>query len=229
MGQVPVLYLLIGKNGRLGRHLQRYLSCLDLPYRAWGRADGPLPLDGVTHTLLALPDDAIEPFLASHPGLQGTTVVHFSGSLVTPSAWGAHPLMTFAGGGYGIEDYAAIHFVVDADAPPLGELLPGLPNPWHRLDPQLKARYHAECVLSGNFTAMLWAHFFQVLEGQLGLPRSAALPYLRRVAANLESEEQPLTGPLVRGDRATVERNLRALEGDPYQAVYTSFVEAYAR
>lgn len=228
MGQVPVVYLVIG-DGRLSRHLQRYLAGLELPYRVWTRADGPLPLEGVTHTLLAIPDDALVDFVQAHPEVSRTTVVHFSGSVVTPLARSAHPLMTFTRQPYSMDEYRTIHFVIEADGPSFAELLPGLPNPHHRLDSALKARYHAECVLSGNFTSMLWAHFFQVLEHKLGLPRSAALPYLRRVAANLETEEQPLTGPLVRGDRATVQRNLEALEGDPYQAVYTSFVEAYAR
>ena len=171
MGQVPVLYLLIG-NGRLSRHLQRYLSCLELPYRVWRRGDGELPLEGVTHTLLPIPDDALEGFLTGHPELKATTIVHFSGSFVTPLAWGAHPLMTFTHQLYTLADYASIHFVVDADAPAFENLLPGLPNPHHRLDPRLKARYHAECVLSGNFTSMLWSHFFQVMESKLGLPRS---------------------------------------------------------
>jgi 2-dehydropantoate 2-reductase len=226
VGQVPVLYLLIG-NGRLSRHFQHYFRCLDLPFRVWTR-EQPLDLQGVTHTLLAIPDDAMAEFLQSHPEIHSTIVVHFSGSFVTSLAWGAHPLMTFSHQLYTLADYQAMHFVVDSPAPPFAELLPGLSNPHHRLDPELKARYHAECVLSGNFTSMLWSHFFHIMEQKLGLPRSAAVPYLRRIAANLEAEENPLTGPLVRGDRATVARNLQALEGDPYQGVYSSFVQAYA-
>lgn len=229
MGQVPV-YLLIG-NGRVSRHLQHYFSQLQLPYRVWsrnGEAELSSLLDQSTHVLLCIPDDALLSFLEAHPALQEKTVVHFSGSFVTEMAWGAHPLMTFSHQLYRLEDYQSIPFVVDTPAPPFSELLPGLPNPHHRLDPELKARYHAECVLSGNFTSMLWSHFFQVLEKRLGLPRSAALPYLRRIAANLEAEENPLTGPLVRGDQLTVQRNLQALEGDPYQGVYSSFVQAYA-
>jgi len=236
MGQVPgegsPLLLLIG-NGRLSRHLQHYFQLLGgPPFRVWTRHLGtPVEeaLEGCSHSLLLIRDDALLDFLHEHPRLQSTTVVHFSGALATELAWGAHPLMTFGTELYNLEDYQQIHFVVDHQAPGLEQLLPGLPNPYHRLDAGLKERYHAECVLSGNFTSLLWSHFFEVLEGKLGLPRRAALPYLRRVAANLESEFPALTGPLVRGDQGTIERNLRSLEGDPYQRVYSSFVEAYQR
>lgn len=231
MGQGPTRYLLIG-NGRLSRHLQHYFGHLHLDFQLWTRHDSrPLrdALQGCSHALLLIPDDALLDFVETHPELRGVTTVHFSGSLATPLAWGAHPLMTFSQALYPVSDYRDIHFVVDSEAPEFASLLPGLPNPHHRLPSSLKARYHAECVLSGNFTSMLWSHFFEVLEAKLGLPRTAALPYLRRVAANLESELSPLTGPLVRGDHATVNRNLQALEGDPYQGVYSSFVAAYPK
>jgi len=230
MGQGPQ-YLLIG-NGRVSRHMQRYLRWLHLSFRVWTRA-GEQPLEtalrGVTHVLLAISDDAIVPFLESQQTLlESRVVVHFSGSLATPLAWGAHPLMTFSGNSCPPEEYAQIHFVFDAGAPEFAQLLPGFPNPHHRLAAEQKPLYHALCVLSGNFTSILWNHFFEALETQLGIPREAAIPYLRRVAANLEGAEHPVTGPLARRDKGTVRRNLQALAGDPYQEVYSSFVHAYA-
>lgn len=224
MRQVPG-YLFIG-NGRLSRHLQFYFQSLQIPFKVWTRSNAPLPLQDVTHVLLAINDDAIVPFLLEHPELAALKKYHFSGSLSTELAWGCHPLMTFTQELYPIESYREIHFVLDQDAP---EFLPGLPNPHHRLSTDLKARYHAECVLSGNFTSMLWSHFFQVMEMQLGLPREAALPYLKQITSNLQGLSNPLTGPLVRGDQNTINRNLQALEGDPFQGVYTSFVEAYQK
>ena len=37
----------------------------------------------------------------------------------------------------------------------------------------------------------------------------------------------PLSGPLSRGDQATLQRNLEALKGDPFEDVYRAFVSAY--
>lgn len=234
MGQGPLhsetVYLVVG-SGRLARHLHFYLTRLGLNWRSWSRREGrPLSeaLPGVTHAMLAISDDALPGFLSQHAELAGVTRIHFSGSLHLPDAWGVHPLMTFGPELYPAADYPQIALVVDAGAPPLDELLPGWPNPNHRLEPALKARYHAECVLSGNFTTLLWGHFFETLETRLGVPRSAALPYLRHVLHNLEASAQPLTGPLARRDRGTVERNLAALEGDPYRQIYLDFVKAHA-
>jgi hypothetical protein len=81
--------------------------------------------------------------------------------------------------------------------------------------------------MAGNFTTLLWQHAFAAFEERLGLPRTALYPYLDRIAGNLEWSASPLTGPLARGDRRTVERHLAALAGDPFHAVYSSFVAAH--
>jgi predicted short-subunit dehydrogenase-like oxidoreductase (DUF2520 family) len=146
---------------------------------------------------------------------------------VTPLASGAHPLFSFAGTFYTREIYERIPFVLDEGAPPLRELIPGLPNPEFRIDPARRARYHALCVLAGNFTTLLWRKLFLELDWELGLPREQALPYLESVVRGLTGTGAPLSGPLARGDRATVEENLKALSGDPFEGVYRSFVHAY--
>jgi predicted short-subunit dehydrogenase-like oxidoreductase (DUF2520 family) len=81
--------------------------------------------------------------------------------------------------------------------------------------------------MAGNFTTLLWQHAFAAFEERLGLPRSALQPYLEQVASNLVRSASPLTGPLARGDHRTVDRHLAALEGDPFHAVYESFVAAH--
>ena len=248
MGQGPEPCFLFIGNGRVSRHLRRYFGALNLAFRVWTRAsEQPLrnALPGCSHVLLAISDDAIQPFLEEHGELlEGLTLIHFSGSLSLPplrdsqarssvppvgGLWGAHPLMTFPNHLYPLAEYASIPFIVDADAPDFARLLPGVPNPCHRLDRRHKSLYHALCVLSGNFTTILWNRFFQTLEEQFGIPREAGLPYLRRIALNLEEADNPLTGPLARRDFGTIERNLQALEGDPFQAIYSSFVQAVAR
>jgi 3-methyl-2-oxobutanoate hydroxymethyltransferase len=56
------------------------------------------------------------------------------------------------------------------------------------------------------------------------------MPYLRQQAENLMVDyKTALTGPLLRGDHATLARNIGALQGDPFQKIYQSFVDTYAK
>jgi hypothetical protein len=219
-----------------------YLDSLRLPYRCWARREpeegSPLlpaygsefdrVLDDSTHVLVLIRDDAIEGFLAENRELLDRKVrVHCSGSLVTPLAQGAHPLMTFTDELYSPARYGQIPFVVERGTRTFDELLPGLPNPHYYLDPGMKPLYHALCVLSGNFTSLLWSKFFREVENQLGLPREAAYPYMEQIFLNLmNSSVDPVTGPLVRRDQGTIDRNLEALKDDPYRNVYEGFLRA---
>lgn len=312
MRQVP-RYLIIG-NGRVARHLAHYFSLLKIKtVTQWDRSQ-PLPrllelATGATHILLAIKDDAIEPFIDAHlsevsvcehvkalnagyaalekgvtadslrkmdeaikffnkdhdkplgrkhimqlarvvdtlggtgasgmrkladkldtlkKGLRKNIKIHFSGSLVTRKAYGAHPLMTFGPELYTLEKYLNIPFVVDEKAPPFSELFPGIHNQNVRLSEKQKAKYHALCVMSGNFSCILWQKLFDTLGGEFGFPPHTADMYLRQQTENLLTNyRSALTGPLARGDDATIARNLKALDGDPFQQVYKAFIEAY--
>jgi 2-dehydropantoate 2-reductase len=230
MRQVP-RYLIIG-NGRVARHFHHYFSQLQLQYTSWHRQQ-PLfqlhqALDQTTHVLLLISDSAIENFSAEHLQHKSLTLVHFSGSLIAENIYGAHPLMTFSETLYDLEKYQAIPFVLDHDAPEFAEILPGLPNQHVRLHKSLKPKYHALCVMSGNFSCLLWQKFFNTLEQEFDIPPSVAYPYLYQQTQNLLTcPGSALTGPLVRGDSITIEKNLAALESDPFQAVYKSFISCY--
>jgi predicted short-subunit dehydrogenase-like oxidoreductase (DUF2520 family) len=161
-------------------------------------------------------------------GMEAPLLIHFSGSLVTKKAWGAHPLMTFGQELYSLEKYLAIPFVLDQKAPSFRELFPGLHNRYVRLPERQKAKYHALCVLSGNFSCLLWQKLFDSLQEEFGFPPHTADMYLRQQMENLLSNyKTALTGPLARGDKATVARNIKALEGDPFREIYEAFVKAY--
>jgi predicted short-subunit dehydrogenase-like oxidoreductase (DUF2520 family) len=226
--------LLIG-DGRLARHLASYFGQLGLSYAAWSRrmhAEGSCPelkalVHSRTHALLAISDDAIEPFVSAHPELGRTVCVHFSGRLASPLAIGAHPLSSFAGMPYEREFYERIPFVVDRGSPPLASLIPGLPNPSFFIAPEQRSRYHALCVLAGNFTTLLWRKLFFEFDREFGIAREQALLYLESITRGLAGKGAPLSGPLSRGDEATIQRNLEALKGDPFEEVYRAFVSAY--
>ena len=236
MRQVPALdaspFGIVG-NGRVARHFQHYFNLLGLPVRAWARRlempSPPEALAACRTVLLLIPDAAIVPFIEAWPALREKRLVHCSGSLVTPDLEAAHPLMTFGPDLYDLADYRAIPFILDAGGTPLSDLLPGLPNPAFSIPATERPYYHALCVMAGNFSTILWVKLFDELQRRFDIPPSAAHPYVARVAANvMDDARRALTGPLSRGDTDTITSNLKALDGDPFQAVYTAMMRAYA-
>src|ERR671927_129401 len=99
------IFGLIG-DGRLARHLAHYFLLADQPLQRWSRrmlaAQGltwQAALQDCDTILLAVSDRAIEPLaseIRTTPGFEDRTLIHFSGALFTPLAWGYHPLMTFS-------------------------------------------------------------------------------------------------------------------------------------
>ena len=236
-GSAAAPYGIVG-SGRLARHLGHYFESRGLEVRRWSRRDrggaddpalsglrvedalGPCPV-----VLVLIRDDAIEPFLSS-ADLSGRVLIHASGSLCTPLATAMHPLYTFGPELYPADVYPRIPFVCDDDGPEFADVFPDLENPSWRIAPRDRPRYHAACVLGGNFTTLLWTHAMEIFS-DVGLPPEVALPYLERTCANVaEHGAAALTGPLARGDRRTILENLAALKGDPWAGVYRAFVEA---
>ncbi len=222
-------YLLIGA-GRLSRHLGHYFDLESIAWRRWERSNGsPLrdAIAGVGAILLLISDDAIEDFLQDNARPGDPAWVHCSGSLVTALAGGIHPLMTFSDELYDHQVYRQIPFICERGRTPFRRLFPQLANPSFEIDPGDKPLYHALSAMAGNFTTLLWGKAFADFEQRLDLPRDVLYPYLDRVADNLKHSASPLTGPLNRGDRRTVESHLAALAGDGFDDVYRAFVAAH--
>lgn len=230
MRQVPQ-YLIIG-NGRVAHHFQYYFQLLEIHFQVWHRqrclAKLSQLLTDSTHILILITDHAIDAFIQQHLHCSQSVKLHFSGSLVSAHAFGAHPLMTFNLQLYDLEIYKRIPFVIDDNAPDFNKLFPSLPNPHHRIPRTQKAKYHAMCVLSGNFSCMLWQKFMRTLEQELNIPASTANCYLQQLTNNLMQDWQSaLTGPLVRNDSLTLQKNLEALREDPFREIYALFVHCY--
>lgn len=235
MGQVPShpfrAYLLVGR-GRVATHLRHYFELEAIPYFQWSRADSESSLAELTrqasHILLAISDSAIDPFYDRYTATFADKVcVHFSGAHYSPRVPSAHPLMTFGPETYSLEQYRQIPFVVEKDRAVFSTLLPHFPNPVFELNASKKSLYHALCVMSGNFTILLWEKVIAEF-AKLGLPREALLPYLNQICLNLsQSRESVLTGPLARGDQMTISKHLEVLGRDPYAEVYRAFLHAY--
>jgi predicted short-subunit dehydrogenase-like oxidoreductase (DUF2520 family) len=224
-------YGLVGR-GRVAHHMARYLELEGQRVATWHRGSSARPEATLSDTdivLLAISDDALVGFIADNPALGNRPLVHFSGSLTIDGAAGFHPLMTFGSERYDLETYRSIPFVVERGGPPFREIFPCLRNESHIIDPALKPLYHALCVLSGNFTTILWAKAMRDFGSKLGLPSDILRPYLEQTAANtLANGRGSLTGSLARGERGTIARDLDGLAGDPYREVYLAVARAGA-
>lgn len=233
MRQVPANYGIIG-GGKMAKHFCHYLTLLKIPFLSWSRTVDAkhlaILIENCNPILILISDAAIEPFINQHPELQKKTLIHFSGQLVSKLTFGTHPLMTFTNKLYPLKTYERIPFILEAESPPFSELLPGLNNPSFSVKSELKAFYHALCVLSGNFTVLLWQKFFKELENTFQIPKKVSHVYLEQIMLNLQLDDQfALTGPLARGDQTTIDANLQALKNDPFQKIYQAFLETYQK
>jgi predicted short-subunit dehydrogenase-like oxidoreductase (DUF2520 family) len=236
-----VNYAIVG-GGRLARHFSHYFQLLEIHHSRWTRdrgssfntsdiADAELRLrqtiDRADRVLLLVSDNAIGALLKQYPFLHEKQLIHCSGALSFPGVAGAHPLMTFADDLYGLDTYQSVPFMLEAGHS-FAELFPGLSNPNFSIKVEDKARYHAMCVMAGNFSQILWKGVSERFEQQFDLPAETLHPYLQQLATNfVQNPDSALTGPLVRGDVQTIERNLNALTDDPLQDLYRAFVGYY--
>ena len=184
--------------------------------------------------LITTPDDAVRTLAALLPFRSGQAVLHCSGALDTSvlararSAGAAvgclHPIQTFPERFDGSERFTGISIGVEASDAALHayllEACAALGAATIELRGVDRARYHAASVFASNYAIALHqaaARAFQLA----GLPQEAARAALAplTLGAARAIERLPLhdalTGPIARGDAATVERHVAALSADP--------------
>jgi len=234
-------YAIVG-GGRLARHFSQYFHLLEIPHTRWTR-DRRSPFNSsdlpdaerrlrdtvakVDRVLLLISDSAITTVLKQYPFLHEKHLIHCSGAISIPGVSGVHPMMTFTDQMYDLDTYQSVPFIFEAGFH-FDKLFPGLPNPGFEISIEDKARYHAMCVMAGNFSQLMWKGISDRFEQQIKLPAGTLHPYLEKVAENfIQAPETALTGPLTRNDQNTIERNVQALEGDALQDLYLAFVRFY--
>ncbi len=229
MGQVPRKILFIGR-GRVSRHFQHYFDLLGKPYAVWHREQSIAELKRlcgeVDRVALLIRDDAIESFYQQHLDiLKHKITFHCSGSLALDQLSSAHPLMAFAHRNLSLATYQTITFVTESNKKSLSELLPELSNPNFSIPSSVKPFYHALCVCAGNLPLLIQRTALKEF-GLIGIPKEALSLYLKENLQNLlQDPETALTGPIVRGDQTTIERNLKALDGHSLKNIYLQFLE----
>ena len=242
-------FLIIGR-GRLAQHFRHYLNLLKLDrplnqtsdqnkaidWKTWDRgqpiADLHSQLARLTSgdaVLLMISDSQLQKFVDEHLSalsIRGIRIIHFSGALEIQGALAAHPLMTFGPELYDLETYKRIPFILTGSES-LTDLLPGLPNAAFKISAESKAKYHALCVVAGNFITLL-THSAQNEFAQLGLPANIAeLLATTSLQNTFKWGKDALTGPLQRKDLATVKANLQALGSSPLQDLYKAFLQKH--
>ncbi len=195
--------------------------------------------------LIATPDGAVESVAANLARMggdewRGKVVVHTSGALdrsaLAPlehrgAATGSlHPLQTFSGRGAPSLD--GLVFAVEGDpaalrvARRIARQLGGVPV---RLDGRNKPAYHAAgALVAGHVLGVVEAatHILMALSFTRRRAARALLPLVRQTLENFErlGPGASWTGPLTRGDYATVARHVAALRGFPreYGSAYAA-------
>lgn len=185
-----------------------------------------------THVVIAVSDRAISSVAEELASASGNLCValHTCGSygpeaLAPLSAAGIscgaiHPLQTIRDGKSGAKDLRSAAFAISGDSAALSwaeKVAAELSGMILRINPEGRHLYHAAAVMASNYIAALLNSAEQLMV-MAGVPKPDALRALAPLArAGLENVLQngpvdALTGPVVRGDAATVEAHTQTLE-----------------
>jgi predicted short-subunit dehydrogenase-like oxidoreductase (DUF2520 family) len=210
--------------GRLGTALSAALSGAGLDVEGpVGRGAVPRGCDAI---VLCVPDSEIKTAAATVAGA-APLVGHVSGatplSALAPAGgatFGMHPLQTFPAGS-GPEAFAGAGCAIAGSTPAaldfadrLARVLGMTP---FEIDDEGRAAYHAAASVASNFVVTLLGAAERIAGGAGLAPeeaRALLAPLVRRSVETLAEigPERALTGPIARGDHATVKAQRRAVE-----------------
>jgi predicted short-subunit dehydrogenase-like oxidoreductase (DUF2520 family) len=202
-------------QGRLGNAIVDALARAGYePLGPLGRgADGA----GADAVLLCVPDREIAAAAAAITA--EVPVGHCSGAtglepLLAHEGFSLHPLMTVTASG---ADFSGAGAAIDGSTPRALELSRALAVALGmrpvRVAPEDRALYHAAASVASNFLVTLEAAA-ERLAADAGLERALLVPLVRATVENWAAlgGDRALTGPVARGDDATVARQRAAVE-----------------
>jgi predicted short-subunit dehydrogenase-like oxidoreductase (DUF2520 family) len=203
---LPSQTIAVVGSGRLGTAISAALRDAGLTVEGpLGRAEAPT----APVVLLCVPDAAIAAAAATVP--DGVLVGHCSGATPLDGLdFSLHPLMTVPTGPHpparfeGVPAAVAGHPIATELAERLGM------RPIHVADED-RAAYHAAAAMASNFLVILETAAERVAQ-TAGVDRTALVPLVRATVENwAQLGRDALTGPIARGDTATLDRHRAAL------------------
>lgn len=213
-------------RGHVGLSLAAAAEAAGLPVRLVPSADAAIATSGATAALICVPDEAIGEVAAAVASAENppALVGHVSGAttldpLASAGARGSlvfslHPLQTFAGPATPVAGIPAATAGSTEEAEAFAEaLVLALDMRPFAVSDDQRAAYHAAASIASNFLVALQESATELLSSA-GIEdgRDLLAPLVLASAANwAEHGGDALTGPIARGDFATVERHLAAL------------------
>ncbi len=211
-------------RGRVGRSLTRAAERAGIEVRLGASDDPAEACRGAAVALLCVPDVAIAEVTARIGSDVPPLVGHVSGATTLDAlaavgehdstAFSLHPLQTFADGETAVEGTPAA--IAGADEAALAfarGLADALGMRPFEVSEESRAAYHASAALASNLLIALEESAAELLQ-RTGVEdaRDLLAPLVLRTAANwAELGPAALTGPVARGDHATVERHRAAI------------------
>jgi hypothetical protein len=236
---LPFIPLLIGQ-GKLATHLSFYLSQKNIAHEHWKKSRDlskpellPL-LKRVNAVWILVSDQAInEVSLRLRDLAPGIPILHSSAATEIPGLLTLHPMQTFGPELYPLTAYEKVPFVFIREEWELqldlkNAILSALSNPTLSIPNSKRILYHAHCVMMANFPQLLWSKVCEESSPFLRDARMAFAPLLEQTVQNfIVHGKKAVTGPLIRGDKTTLEKHIRALQGSPLLPLYENFCEVF--
>lgn len=179
--------------------------------------------------VLAVPDSAVAEVAGSLPVRDDVVVAHLAGALGLdvlaphPRRASIHPLRSIPTTS---TDLTGAWWAVSGD--PLGrEVVAALDGGLVEVDESARVAYHAAAVMASNHLVALLGAVERVA-ATAGVPLDAFFDLVRGTVDNVAAlgPAAALTGPVARGDWATVDRHLAALPDDATRALYDALSHA---
>lgn len=216
----PVRFRVIGA-GRAGRSLTSALVGVGWEHLGFlGRDDDPSDaLGGVDLVVIATPDDAIASVAAAIEPSDRAVIAHLAGSLgldvLAPHRRTAalHPLVSLPDPEVGAARLASGAWFAVAGDPLVQRAVDDLGGRRFEIADPDRAAYHAAAAVASNHLVALFGQVERIA-GEIGVPPEAYLDLARATLDNVAElgAAAALTGPVARGDWATVIRHLAALD-----------------